>query len=128
MIEKVEDTNGNTITYSYHKNEGQIYPLAISYNQEGLYEVNFNRTSRTTANTSYASGFKVKTNDYISSVAVKTNGTISSTYDLNKDSEGFLTDIEITGIDGASSITLPKTNFDYTQTVASDFIEDANYD
>lgn len=47
MLETITDTNSNTISYSYFKDQGEIYPDTISYNQSGLFNIVFNRVART---------------------------------------------------------------------------------
>jgi RHS repeat-associated protein len=50
MLEKVKDTNGNYITYTYTKDNGQIYPNTITYTNKGgvngIFEIDFSREAR----------------------------------------------------------------------------------
>ncbi len=112
VLESVTDTNGNTISYTYFKDQGQIYPDTISYNQEGLYEVVFNRVAKTTSSTSYASAFKVATAHYINNVEVKADGQTTAEYDITI-TDNLVKDIQVTGYNGTSSFELPKTELSY---------------
>src|SRR5262249_25388891 len=67
MLSTSVDTNSNGITYSYTKNQGQIYPSSITYTNHGastgVYRVGFTLAAvSTTAQASYNTGFLVQTN------------------------------------------------------------------
>lgn len=74
MLEKVEDTNGNTIKYTYHKHKGQIYPERIDYvNTSGTayeYSVRFNRVTRTDKTKMYDKAFPVTTEHILDDIDV----------------------------------------------------------
>ncbi len=113
MLESVTDTNGNTISYSYYKDQGQIYPSSISYNQGGPFSILFNRTSRSVPVTTNAPAFQVKTAYYISQVKVQINATDVAKYDLSV-SNDLIQSITLTGYDeSAASLSLPSTNLSY---------------
>ncbi|MFD2591013.1 SpvB/TcaC N-terminal domain-containing protein [Aquimarina hainanensis] len=127
MLESVTDTNGNTISYSYFKDQGQIYPDIISYNQEGLYEVVFNRVAKTSPSTSYASAFKVATAHHINNVEVKTDGQTTAEYDITI-VDNLVKDIQVTGYNGTSSFELPEMELGYThENTISGFVDDTNF-
>ena len=114
MLEEVTDMNGNTIFYEYYKNEGQIYPDNISYNQSGLFEVTFNRTARSPEVQSYAPTFKVVTAYAINNITVEIDGDVSAEYDITT-TNNRLDEITLTGYDeSAQSLALPSTNLNYS--------------
>jgi Salmonella virulence plasmid 65kDa B protein len=53
MLESVTDQNGNTASYTYYKDQGQIYPDEIHYNQENLFEIEFSRNSQSSVRKLY---------------------------------------------------------------------------
>lgn len=73
MLSSITDSNGNSITYSYYKNQNQIYPDTISYGV--LYAVQFLRTSRTDVITSYSNNFSVTTSYKINEIDINTSGS-----------------------------------------------------
>lgn len=68
MLSSVTDSNGNTITYTYLKDQGQIYPYIINY---GIYELGFNLQARTDVTDSYAKGFAVRTRFVLGNVSLR---------------------------------------------------------
>ena len=86
LLEKVQDTNGNFISYTYFKDSGQIYPSSIVYTSNasntGIFEVDFLRQSRADSTISYAPTFLVTTNYRINEIDVKTSGAITHKYVL----------------------------------------------
>jgi RHS repeat-associated protein len=78
MLDRIQDRNGNFITFTYQKDQGQIYPETIRYTGHydgetdvpGLYEIKFNLEDRDYDLTSYRTGYKVVTAKYINSVDV----------------------------------------------------------
>lgn len=88
MLEKIEDTNGNNIKFSYLQDSAQIYPKEISYTnhntEDGNYKVLFQPfasgqlTPRATPSVSYASGFKVETKYRLQNIQLLINN-ISTT-------------------------------------------------
>jgi RHS repeat-associated protein len=95
MLNEGKDTNGNTIEYSYFKDRGEIYPNEISYNQEDLFSVIFNRTSRSTASSSYP-GFSVYSGYEINNIQIEADGSLVNEYDLTKTSN-YIEEIVRTG-------------------------------
>lgn len=81
-VEKIEDTNGNVINYSYFKDKGQIYPKEIRYANApasaGVYAIRFepfasnNLTARPDISRSYLTGFRVETNYRLEEITVGT--------------------------------------------------------
>jgi RHS repeat-associated protein len=126
MLETITDTNGNTIDYTYFKDQGQIYPNAISY-ADGLFDVAFNRVARTSPNTAYSSAFEVTTDWFINEVEVSTSNSVTATYDVVT-TDMLVDDITVTGYEGTSSFELPAVEFEYTSDVSNnEFIIDSNF-
>lgn len=87
MLDKVTDTNGNSISYTYFKDQGQIYPDTITYTNTtagtGPFSVVFTRANATNVTSSgYASGFNVTTQYIISNISAKISGVVKHSYDL----------------------------------------------
>ena len=123
MLEKMTDANNNTVTYSYYKNSGQIYPTNINYtgngSNSGIFDLSFSRAAVTYTATSSALGYDVITNYNISELDAKINGTTVRKYALSyaSDSNGcniLLNSITETGYDSQQDQTvLPATSFTY---------------
>jgi len=121
MLEKITDTNGNTMTFSYTKDQGQIYPDTISYtgngSDPGIYKIKFNYAPRPYSVTMYTPSFGVTTAQRLSSIEIQVNlgsgyQTVYAyqlTYD-DTDSKGLLKTIQLV----SGTQTLPPTIFGYT--------------
>ncbi|MFA5184742.1 MAG: toxin TcdB middle/N-terminal domain-containing protein [Patescibacteria group bacterium] len=126
MLQEVRDTNDNYITFSYYKDAGAIYPSVIKYTgngtTDGIFEVDFNRQSRTDAPVSYAPGFAITTNYIINEIVVKVSGTWVKKYTLayasgNNGSRLILNSITESGQDELGAVnTLPATAISYQST------------
>ncbi len=96
MIDKVEDTNGNYITYSYTKDKGEIYLDKISYTGgTGLSPakyIKFYYETRTDIPVMYTSNFSVKTAKRLITIqAVSGSSTVRAyklVYDADPDTTG----------------------------------------
>ncbi|RPI78063.1 MAG: hypothetical protein EHM45_06880, partial [Desulfobacteraceae bacterium] len=122
-LDKVEDTNGNYMTFIYTKDQGEIYLSRINYTQHiGLPQttyasyVKFNLEPRTDAAPLYRINTLVVTAYRLSSVEVYTNNNLVRKYSLNyRYSENtfrsLLTTVTLFGSDGTTS--LPPINFSY---------------
>ncbi len=77
MLEEVRDPNNNFIRYEYFKSDGQIYPSKIKYTgfnyTDGIFEVEFTRTSRQDDATVYDTDFRVATSSVINVITTKIN-------------------------------------------------------
>src|SRR4029077_14754570 len=86
MLEKVQDSNGNFITYTYYKDAGQIYPDTITYtgngSDVGIFSVVFTRASRTDTIADSTPGFITLTNYRISQIQTFMSTTWIRTYAL----------------------------------------------
>jgi RHS repeat-associated protein len=126
MLETVTDTNGNTITYTYYKDQGQIYPATITY-ADGLFVVSFIRAARTQTSTSYQPGFKVVNAHYISEVTVTSEGSLTTSYDITR-TGNLVTDIQVAGHEGGTSFELPAVGFGYTTGGNGTWTKDLTWD
>lgn len=123
MLEEVRDTNDNYISYSYYKDSGQIYPSAIKYtgngSTDGIFEIDFQRESRSDTATSWQTGFGVKTLYRINEIDAKVNGTLVHKHVLGytmgaNGRTSLLGSIEETAYDESSNpTTLPAAVFKY---------------
>lgn len=123
MLSKQVDTNSNSITYSYTKNAGQIYPSSINYagngSSSGVYGVGFSLASVSTpAQVSYATGFAVQTNSEISQITTNFNGTAIRTYTLSYSTDTrakkpVLTTIALSATNSSGTVNPPSTTFTY---------------
>ncbi len=130
MIQEVRDTNDNYIKYEYYKDAGQIYPSKITYtgngSTDGVFEVNFDRTSRTNAPKFFNTGFSVQSNYRITEIRTEVNNVWARKYMLayatgDNGSNSLLDTIVESGQDDASvTTTLPAIDFNYN-TAATDW-------
>lgn len=127
LLEKVEDTNGNYVTYEYFKDSGFVYPSRITYthhpSQPGVFSIDFNRESRTDIATSTSGGFPAVSKYRIDEIIVATNGSWSRKYDLayvtgDNGRRSLLHSVTESGqsFDTGSSVTasLPPSTFTYS--------------
>jgi RHS repeat-associated protein len=77
MLSSVTDTNGNTVSYTYTKDQNKIYPLNIHY---AIFDVGFSTESRADAITSYAQGFAVTNGKRIYEIAIYSQGDWTKKY------------------------------------------------
>ncbi|NTV15099.1 MAG: hypothetical protein HGA96_14410 [Desulfobulbaceae bacterium] len=92
FLDKVEDTNGNYVSYSYSKVTSstqpvytQIYPLSISYNSnndgsEAANQIKFYFEERTDSYNKYDTQFAVNTSQRLKTIVVESNNTTSNIY------------------------------------------------
>ncbi|KKP40095.1 MAG: virulence plasmid protein B, partial [Candidatus Peregrinibacteria bacterium GW2011_GWF2_33_10] len=120
MLEKVQDTNGNFISFTYSKDSGQIYPDKIRYtgngSDQGIYEVKFNLVARNSSVSSFRTGFEVKTNFLIDNIKINSYDTGFSkeirAYKFGYTYNGALAQLtKITVYGGTESF--PDTKFSY---------------
>ncbi|MES2416149.1 MAG: RHS repeat-associated core domain-containing protein [Patescibacteria group bacterium] len=81
MLTSQTDVNGNTITYTYFKDNGQIYIDNINY--AGIYDISFTRENNPFPYKNNSTGFLVKTNYRINSILIKTLNVAKHTYFIN---------------------------------------------
>jgi len=122
LLSRVEDPNGNHITFTYFHDEGQVYPEKINYtghgSDTGLYEISFRRETRPQM-TNYQRGFRVATGYRIAGIDIISHETatpeILRSYDFSYAQQNnaiqLLQDVTIK----KGTETLPPTSFDYLQ-------------
>ncbi|MFA6389796.1 MAG: SpvB/TcaC N-terminal domain-containing protein, partial [Patescibacteria group bacterium] len=130
MLDKIEDTNGNFVSFSYHKDSGQIYPEEIEYTkhgeEEGKYLIRFEPfatgTSTPASNYSYSSGAEVNTRYRVDKITVtvigENNDDPIKEYRLDYGTKSlisydFLTSIQEFGWNGSAFESLPEIEFEY---------------
>lgn len=122
MLEKVQDANGNYISYQYSKDKGEIYPQKITYTNAsstaGIFEVNYATTTRSDIATSSASGFPITSRFLISGIQAKVNGTVVRDYTLTYSTgvngvRSVLSSIVESAFANGVTTTLPATKFTY---------------
>jgi RHS repeat-associated protein len=127
MLKTVTDTNGNSVTYNYSKDGGQVYPSSTIYTNTssttGIFEIDFLRASSTDNGTSSATGFAVNSNYRVSEIDAKVNGTWVRKYSLgyttgDNGSTTLLSWIAESGQNASGTVvSLPSSTFSYqTQT------------
>ncbi|MEO8637499.1 MAG: glycine-rich domain-containing protein [Candidatus Taylorbacteria bacterium] len=124
MLESVTDTNGNTVTYNYFKDIGQIYPGTIDYTSNGgtagVFKVEFEREAQPFPTKIASPAFVVETKYRIKTITAKINSDWVKKYALTytttaENNRSLLaTVIESGKADGGAIITLPATSFSYT--------------
>ncbi|MCP4266860.1 MAG: hypothetical protein GY777_15040, partial [Candidatus Brocadiaceae bacterium] len=92
MIDKVEDTNGNYVTYTYIKGQGEIYLDQIDYTGgSGLSTTNYVKLyyddTRTDAYAMYTTNFSVTTTKRLMTIEVVSNSNTVRTYKLVYDAD-----------------------------------------
>jgi hypothetical protein len=122
-ISKIQDANGNYITFQYYKDQGQLYPDTITYTEapgvSGIFTVTFVRGARPTPATSYRTGYLVTTAYRITSIEVRSQGVLRKKYDLSyATGDNTLTPLlhgiaETSYTAAGTSLALPTTTFDY---------------
>lgn len=121
MLERVEDRNGNFLTLSYFKDNGQIYPDTIRYtghgSSNGIYELKFIREERFRNVISFNTGFHVETRYRIGRIEIYSHhsGTaqLVRKYDFDyDDTDSTAETLALIEVKSSSS-SLPSTRFDY---------------
>ena len=124
MLEEVRDTNNNYISYSYIKDQGQIYPDVITYTGNagapGIFKVSFSYKSRADVNNTYQSQFKVTTANLVKTISVSISNTTQETYNFSYTAgdngvRSLIASVTRTAFDDAGAGTSRKTSFSYTK-------------
>ncbi|MFA5127231.1 MAG: LamG-like jellyroll fold domain-containing protein [Patescibacteria group bacterium] len=129
MLQEIRDTNDNFVRYEYYKDSGQIYPKKIFYTgsgvTDGIYEVDFqpfasgSLTQNNIANSSYQTGFEVKTQYLLDRIEIKVEGQIKTVYDLvqhlNETSSKYLLQSIVPQFyNGGAGFTKDQVDFQYS--------------
>ena len=120
LLSSIVDSNGNTVTYNYVKDKGQVYPDRVSYG--GIYEVSFSRTARQDPYHGYRTGFSVTSAYVVSSIQVKINSSVSKSYLLTYSNNPTTnrSRLQSVAVQDATH-TFPPTTFDYQVESAKGF-------
>lgn len=129
MLTEIRDLDGNYATYTYDKDEEQVYPDEISYTHatgtSGIYTVVFDRESRPRDGLSYRAGFLVKTRYRISVIRVLVSGNERYRMTLgygtgDNTTNSLLTSATERGTDAlGATLTRPALAFNYDRRVTS---------
>jgi len=125
MLQEIRDTNNNYVRYIYTKDSGQIYPAQILYTGnggiDGIFSVDFTKSSRSDTYTNYLPGFLATTNYRISKVTASVNGTIVREYNLAYTTgingvRSLLSSVQENGWDAnhTNQVTLPAMTLTYS--------------
>jgi len=122
-LEKIVNTRGDYIGYSYFKDQGQIYPERVTYggnsSNEGIFKIEFLLENRTDVINSYETGFSATTTQRISRVDVKVNNDWVKRYDIGYDTghnnyRSLLSTITESGKNETGDVvSLPSIGFQY---------------
>jgi|GEM_PF-788728 len=126
LLDKVTDTNGNTISYAYFKDLGQIYPQSIVYNQNETFRVEFSYAARAHANTSYAAAFRITTALRLSEISIKIDGNLATKYIVSA-SDNLVQSVQVVGYQGGQASLPPLTFKNFTDEGTSTLGYDAGF-
>ena len=125
-LDRVEDTNGNYMTITYSKDQGERYLSEIKYtgNTKGLSPTNsikfiLESSPRTDAYEVYTTHFSVKTAYRLKTIEVYGNGQLARKYELNytyspSTNRSLLSPVTLYGSSGGA---LPSVTFTYSETI-----------
>ncbi|OGZ93112.1 MAG: hypothetical protein A2549_00380 [Candidatus Staskawiczbacteria bacterium RIFOXYD2_FULL_37_10] len=125
-LSRIEDTNGNFISYNYYDDTANnvVYPDSITYTNyggsAGIYEIDFIKEARPDEYFSYAPGFLTKTTKRTAQIQVLTNGLWTRKYVLGYEQgdngyRSMLNSVTEYGRDEAGAITaLPEMSMLYS--------------
>ena len=122
-LDKVEDSNGNFMTVSYVKDQGEVYLDRIEYTgNSGMSpanQVRFYRESRTDQPSMYTTNAQVITSQRLNRVELYGNGTFASKYVLGyvysaSTQRSMLSSVTLYGSDGQTA--LPGTELQWVKT------------
>lgn len=83
-LDSMTDNRGNTIDYSYFKDNNQVYLKEVSY-AWGLYKITFQYKDKQKSLSSYKSHFEVKTSKILDRINFSVNDAIVKYYDFTYD-------------------------------------------
>lgn len=126
FLDRIEDTNGNRIDFTYVRDTNQAYLDTIRYTDtaagNGPFLVTFVRELRPEADRHilYANGFKTETRYRVSEIQTRVSNELTSRYALSytqspANNRSLLRSITETGYgDTGAPVVLPPTSFAYT--------------
>lgn len=130
-LDKVEDTNGNYMTITYVKDQGQMYLSQIAYTGNGSLlptnYVNFFLENRTDAPVMYTTNFAVTTAKRLKTIKIYGNNKLAGNYILNygnstSTSRSLLASVTQYGSDGVTTLAAVTLKYQeggrgYTNTI-----------
>ena len=129
MIEEIRDTNDNYITFTYTKDNNELYPSQIQYtgyaSTNGPFTIDFAKSSRPDPYIKYRGGIKVTTNYRITEIKASVNGVMVRKYTLSysigsNGARSLLSSIQRTGRDdNGVELAEPATSFEYSTSSSS---------
>ncbi|MBF0490288.1 MAG: VCBS repeat-containing protein, partial [Candidatus Omnitrophica bacterium] len=136
-LNRVEDLNGNYMTVTYTKDNGQLYPLSIAYtgnSQQALNpyaSVDMSYVAASQKGVSYLAGFNITTAKRIDHITVSVNSHNQATYNFTYKQSAYskkdlLQSVSQLGSDGTTA--LPPVTLSYTDTAAKGFQLDTSWD
>ncbi len=122
MLEKVMDTNGNYMSFSYTKDQNQIYPDAIRYTgngtDPGIFEVRFTLENRPVVVQNAIPGFMITTTKRMKQVDMRLNTTSSYqtaySFIFNYNDGGIIKNLLTSVVQSSGSQNIPPLAFGYT--------------
>ncbi len=123
-LTKVEDLNGNFVSYTYSKVDNQVYPNEILYtghgSNDGIYKIKFNLEDRPDKAMSAKYGFMVTNTKRLANVEVLVQNVVIGKYNFTYSANSVngrtqFTGVEFTGYDiaGQNGISDGGTSFEY---------------
>jgi hypothetical protein len=133
MLQHVQDTNGNTMTFGYTKdgdvsNASPSYPSSITYTVNGTstapFEVSFTLENRPENIRSYKHGFEITTRKRVSDISIKFNGAEVHHYDLayttgHNSVRSLLQTVTESGVGDSGTVQIPPIKFTYQEEAIS---------
>ena len=120
-LDRVEDTNGNFMTFSYIKDQGQIYLKQIDYSDhvngqvEPLNHIIFHLEPRQDVPAMYTTDFEVKTAFRLKTIEITANGFPVRAYKLEYDADAIEAGAQYSASTGRSVLTkIQQYGKDYT--------------
>lgn len=117
-LDRIKDTNGNCIYFTYFEDQGSVYLDTITYNNDLKRLIQFMREPKPDAYLFIDQGSEVYDGYRLSEIVIKVDGALVRKYKLayvmnEIGSKSLLSSITQYGSDGAS--TLPPVKFEYKQ-------------
>lgn len=123
MLETAYDRNNNFISYTYTKDNNELYPSNINYtgasSTAGIFDVAFTTESRPDPEVSYEAGYLIKTQYRIKEISASVSSNWRRKYALvyangDNGNRSLLTSITESGRDSSgNTVTKPSTQFSY---------------
>ncbi|MBI5676157.1 MAG: VCBS repeat-containing protein [Nitrospirae bacterium] len=115
-LDRIKDSNGNCIYFTYIENQGSVYLDTITYNNDGKRIIQFIREAKPDAYLMIEQGSEVYDAYRLSEIQIKVNGSLARKYKLayklnETQNKSLLSSITQYGADGVTA--LPPVKFEY---------------